>query len=457
VQVDSSILPKPLFNETVNKMRKLFMSGKSFNIVIYVAWMGLLLVFSSNMWAQEVVPGCVATGALAYENWTKEDSGGTGSLPSDVLNQDYIRCKACHGWDRLGTDGGYVRRSRKDTRSNAGAGDGDSTSRAIMGPVTPAMIGHSGTGRSYVQGSGSWVALDDTASAANTAAHANGYTLGNQHPDFIAGGGITTDQIDCLDEFLNFEDGAWDAYFADINPSTEPVLYTIVDTADAAAGEAFYGANCAGCHSADPADEGGFDPDGGMLAYLAKDGKFSEFSHKVRWGIADTVMTRDDIGSPTSADVANMMLWLQQLGGTGFAMNPGLTGTWWNGLERSGEGFPLEVGFSGGEMILWATFFTYDSAGNQAWLTAFGTVSGNTVDVEVFLPEGPMWGDDFDPADGTSIPWGIGSFTFSSCDLGAMDLAPNAAARADGFTNLSYPLKRFSDFVVSGIDCPTPN
>jgi hypothetical protein len=455
VQLDSSILLKPLFNETVNKMRRLFMSGKSFNFVISVAWMGLLLVFSSNMWAQEVVPGCVATGALAYENWTKEDSGGTGSLPSDVLDQDYIRCKACHGWDRLGTDGGYVRRSRKDTRPNAGAGDGDSTSRAIMGPVTPAMIGHSGTGRSYVQGSGSWVALEDTASAANTAAHANGYTLGNQHPDFIASGGITTDQIDCLDEFLNFEDGAWDAYFADINPSTEPVLYTIVDTADAAAGEAFYGANCAGCHSADPADEGGFDPDGGMLTYLAQDGKFSEFSHKARWGIADTAMTRDDIGSPTSADVANMMLWLQQLGGTGFAMNPGLTGTWWDS-DRSGEGFLMEFGFAGGGQFLFGSFYTYDSAGNQAWLTVQSTsMDGTTVNVDVFITDGAMWGADFDSADVNTTLWGTGSFTFPTCTSGSVSLMPNQAMQGEGFTTLAYDLSR--DLIESGIQCPTPN
>ena len=42
------------------------------------------------------------------------------------------RCKACHGWDRRGTDGGYVRRSREETRPNAGTGDGDSTSREIV-------------------------------------------------------------------------------------------------------------------------------------------------------------------------------------------------------------------------------------------------------------------------------------------------------------------------------------
>ena len=257
-------------------------------IWVVIAWLPLLVV-PATVFAQEVPSECVEQGALAYENWTKVDAGGTGSLPDGVVNQDYIRCKACHGWDRQGTDGGYVRRSRKDTRPNAGAGDGDSTSRVIStesGDVTADQIMHTGAGRMYAQGTGSWVPLDEVFSADNTAAHAGGYTLGNQHPDFSTGG-MTQDQADCLAEFLNFEDGASSAYFADINPDMNPVLYTIISTADALAGENFSSDNCAGCHSADPADESGFDPGGGMLAYLAKDGKFSEFSHKVRWGIPD--------------------------------------------------------------------------------------------------------------------------------------------------------------------------
>jgi len=293
----------------------------------------VLLLFTGIALAQDAPSECVEMGALAYENWTKVDAGGTGNLPEGEVNEDYIRCKACHGWDHQGTKGGYVRRSRKETRPNAGAGDGDSTSRVITGAVTADQVLHAGTGRSYAEGTGSWVAKNEMHSSGNKAAHANGWTLGNQHPDFSAGG-MTQEQVDCLVEFLNFAGADHSVYFASINPSPDPALYTIVGTADAVAGEAFYGATCAGCHSADPADESGFDPDGGMLAYLAQDGKFSEFSHKVRWGIADKSMTREEMGSPTSADVANIMLWMQELGGTGLVMTPGMTGTWWK------RGFP---------------------------------------------------------------------------------------------------------------------
>ena len=153
------------------------------------------LLFSGFALAQEEPSECVETGALAYDNWTKVDSGGDGNLPGGVQSADYIRCKACHGWDRRGTDGGYVRRSRQESRPNAGAGDGDSTSREIVtGTVTAAQITHNGTGRSYAQGQGSWVPLDANRSASNTAEHAAGYTLGNQHPDFSSGG-MTQEQM----------------------------------------------------------------------------------------------------------------------------------------------------------------------------------------------------------------------------------------------------------------------
>jgi len=280
------------------------------------------------------------------------------------------------------------------------------------------------------------------------------YTLGNQHPDFSAGG-MTQEQVDCLAEFMNFADADPMVYFSNVNPSQDPALYTMVDTADAMAGEAYYGANCAGCHSADPAEESGFDPDGGMLAYLGSDGKFSEFSHKVRWGIPDKSMTREAMGSPTSADVANVMLWLQQEGGTGFGANSGLTGTWWN-AARSGEGFVLDFGKKNGILALFGSFYTFDDMGNQVWLTAQSTaINGAVVTVDVFITNGPMWGDAFDPADVNTVVWGTGTFTFPGCASGSVSLVPNAEMMAMGFTEYSQNLTR--DAIESGIGCPTPN
>jgi mono/diheme cytochrome c family protein len=431
------------------------MSEKSLKFISLISTMTLLLFLSGMAMGQDAA---IEEGALAWNNWTTTDAGGSGTLPVGVDSKDYIRCKACHGWDRLGTDGGYVRRSRKDSRSNAGAGDGDTTSRVIItGTVTADMIKHTGTGRAYSDGMGSWVAVDATHSSANKAAHSNGYILGNQHPDFSVGD-LTQVQIDNLVAFLNFADGDSSVYFSNINTSTSPVLYTIVDIADADAGETFYNANCMGCHG-DPATDhqgaNGGAPSGGILAYLEGDGKFSELSHAARWGIPGTIMARSGMGSPTSQNIADLMLYLQDLGGTGFAINSGLSGNWWGGETRSGEGFLIDVALdSNGDTIIVVSFYSYDSLGNQVWLIGSGIIDGNTAEITMTIPEGAMWGADFDPADLASPrpTWGTGTFTFASCSAGTISLVPNTDMQTLGFTNLAYSINR--DILVPGVTCP---
>lgn len=418
-----------------------------------------ILIFSGAALAQDPPSACVELGALAWNNWTKIDAGGTGDLPTGVTNKDYIRCKACHGWDRSATDGGYARRSRKETRPNAGFGDGDTTSRAIANlTVTAAMIAHDGTGRSYAQGTGSWVDLNDMGmhSSGNKAAHSSGYTLGNQHPDF-SGGDLAQEQVDCLAEFLNFEDADQSVHFANMDSRQNPVLYTLVDTADGEAGETFYNSTCFGCHG-DPATDhqGGNqgNPGGGILAYLSSDGKFSEIAHAARWGIPGTIMSRGNMGSPSSQNLTDMMKYLQDLGGTGFAINPGLSGNWQGGATRDGEGLLLEVATSGGTPVIIVSFYTYDSMGNQAWIIGAGLIDGNQAVVNFQFPEGAMWGENFDPND---LPkprqaWGTGTFTFTSCSAGHMALVPNTDMQGRGFTDLAYDLKR--DIVTPGVACP---
>jgi len=427
-----------------------------------------LLFITPEAFAQDEPSACVVMGALAYDNWSKTDSGGSG-MPAGEADNDYVRCKACHGWDRMATEGGYVRRSRNAGRANAGAGDGDMTSRVIspfMGVadmVTAAMILHSGTGRSWADGTGSWVPLDAMHSAANKAANSQGFTLGNQHPDFSTDGAnmgdivLTQEQLDCLVEFLNLEDADPSAYFSNINPDMDPVLYTIIDTADAAAGETFYNDNCDACHD-DPAGESGVGaPEGGILAYLAKDGKFSEFVHKSRWGIPDTDMTRDAIGSPTSADLANMMLWLQELGASGFAINSGLSGHWWNGEDRSGEGFMFDVSYDqNGDLFMFVSFYAHDPDSKQVWMFAQNVVeAGSTTAVlDVYLPVGGTWGAEMDPDDVDRVLVGTLTLDIPGCLDGSMALDINEDGEAAGFTDVAYDIKR--DLLTPDIACPTP-
>jgi hypothetical protein len=139
-----------------------------------------------------------------------------------------------------------------------------------------------------------------------------------------------------------------------------------------------------------------------------------------------------------------------------FGLDGGLTGTWWN-AARSGEGFVLQFGYVPGttNLTLFASFYTYDNMGNQAWLVALPTsIAGTTVNVDVYITGGRMWGDDFDPDDGATTLWGSGTFTFPTCTSGSVSLVPNANAQALGYSNLAYQLTR-EDFLGTATACPS--
>jgi hypothetical protein len=140
----------------------------------------------------------------------------------------------------------------------------------------------------------------------------------------------------------------------------------------------------------------------------------------------------------------------------GFEINPGLSGSWWGGSSRSGEGFLIEVGYTDFGTTLVVSFYTYDNMGNQVWLigTAF-EINSNTATVVYEMPVGAKWGAEFDPLEVNSVAWGTGTLTFTSCVAGHVSFAPNAEMQALGFTNLEYDLNR--DILTYGIQCPIQN
>jgi hypothetical protein len=127
-----------------------------------------------------------------------------------------------------------------------------------------------------------------------------------------------------------------------------------------------------------------------------------------------------------------------------FTINPGLNGNWWNGPARNGEGAQIEVSDGGdGSLTFVATLYSYFQ-GRQIFLIAVGTASGSTADVDVFITEGGLWGDNYDPALVSESQWGTGTFTVDSCDSMAMELKPNAAFEAKGYAYLMYDLVRLT-------------
>jgi sugar lactone lactonase YvrE len=138
-----------------------------------------------------------------------------------------------------------------------------------------------------------------------------------------------------------------------------------------------------------------------------------------------------------------------------FQIDAGLNGNWWNGLERNGEGVQVEVSDGGdGSLTLVATIYSYDSMGNQIFLIAVGTVNGDAVEADVFITDGGLWGDDFDPDLVNESQWGTGTFTASSCEAMHMSLMPNAQFQGMGYTDLMYDLIRLT---TPSAPCPIEN
>lgn len=381
---------------------------------------------------------CLELGALAWDNWTSVDAGGSG-LPAGEDNIEYLRCKSCHGWDRLGQNGGYVRRPRNEDQPNTGYGDVDRSSRDIapgLGDyyhVTAADILHEGRGRRYEEGSGSWSELDYyTATAQDKANYAAGYTLGNQHPDFSAAGVnsgdtlLTQDQVDCLVDFINFGDSDPRFYFTRVDTEANPVFYNIHDGARAGAGETFYNQTCRGCHGDPGSDGNNGRPEGGIAAFLQTDGAYSEFVHKARWGIPDSAMTRLMLGEPTSQNMIDVMLYLQEYveGDNPFTITSGTSGTWYN-EDRDGEGFVIDVFPRIDHWEIVATYYTYDGNGNQVWLIGAAETDGGNVLIPVEIAEGGIYGPLYDPNTVNKSNWGWLEFAFSDCVNGHVTGIPN--------------------------------
>ena len=407
---------------------------------------------------------CIELGALAYNDWTHPDAGGSG-LPAGEPNVEYLRCKSCHGWDRLGLNGGYVRRERTADHPNAGLGDTNTVSRDIapgLGnyyEIDIEDILHTGIGRAYEDGSGSWVELGANPTNEQLLAYVAGYTLGNLHPDFsttgVNGNDVlpTQDQLECLVDFINFADADPKFYFQAIDEDRDPVEYEINSGASATAGETFYDANCLRCHGEPHQNANGVLPEGGLVTYLQQDGAYSEFVHHARWGIPGSIMTRAAIGTPTSQDMIDVMLYLQTYvaEAVGFTITGGISGTWYN-VDRDGEGFLIDVApFNDGWEFV-STYYTYDGLGNQVWMIGNTPAVGDTVTVPVQITEGGIFGTLFDPFMILRINWGTLEFTFDSCWTGHVVATPNAEmiAAGMGFEPVEFDIQR----LTTPRDCP---
>ena len=119
-------------------------------------------------------------------------------------------------------------------------------------------------------------------------------------------------------------------------------------------------------------------------------------------------------------------------------IDPGLGGVWWN-PDRSGEGFVFHFFDVGESRHLFATFYTYDGNGNQAYLVGSTTDFASPVTLDVGLTEGGVFGPSYDPDDQILLPWGTLTIDFQNCRKAVVTLDSDTP----GFESYSTAIERF--------------
>ena len=84
----------------------------------------------------------------------------------------------------------------------------------------------------------------------------------------------------------------------------------------------------------------------------------------------------------------------------------------WVDATRGGEGWIIEVIDDNTAVIFW---FTFDENGDRTWLIGVASREGNTLNAQMLLAEGPVFGAGFDQDSIGYQNWGSLDITFNTC------------------------------------------
>ncbi len=236
-------------------------------------------------------------GGKLYDKFWASETGWTapnGINAADITNYgDFYRCKQCHGWDQMGREGAYIDRAPKTTRPSVGP--------SLIEPIENDPIEEFYDHLKNVTGR----PVDPTLTQDGTTGS------GDAMPAF--GTILTDEEIWDIIKFLKEErldvTQLYDLTTTGTYPTGTKSFSNIGKDGDPAAGDAFFSANCAGCHGADGKGIAIIDEGDTLTVGFFGRNKPYELQHKIKFGNLGSAMT--GVPTATVADVKNLFKALQ--------------------------------------------------------------------------------------------------------------------------------------------------
>jgi len=228
-------------------------------------------------------------GGILYDKFWATEANYTGADAATLnhLNKyaDFYRCKQCHAWDLMGTQGSYINRAPKASGATAGRPN-IAISLVSSRTKTPQQLFDAmktvGATRRTITDSVGVTTYNPTSNA----------TVGDKMPDYSK---LLTDaQIWDIVKFL--KEGAfdvtqlYDAVYTGTYPTGKAAYSNIGKDGNSGNGKTFYTANCASCHGADGKFIVNLDGTAGMTAGKFVRTKPNEAQHKIKFGQLGTIM-----------------------------------------------------------------------------------------------------------------------------------------------------------------------
>ena len=238
------------------------------------------------------VTGDAAIGGIMYDKFWSVESGFDQNDPNMATlsaSGDFFRCKQCHGWDGLGSNGAYISRGPKTTRPNVSG-------------LNLYQLAQNSTGQELFDAMKETTNRRDISYDLSTYDPATNNVEGDKMPNFNQL--LSDDQIWGIVKFMKdgmFDVSAlYDATYTGTYPTGSATFANVGLDGNPANGASFYSSNCAACHGSTGTQ---IDLEGRTIGKFTRE-KPNEMQHKVKYGQLGSTMTGEfDLSQDSMKDL----------------------------------------------------------------------------------------------------------------------------------------------------------